>query len=157
MKIGIYFTGGSLNFARSLGPAVVNRHFPGYFWIYFVGPLLGSLLATGFFKLLNHMRYQTCNPGQDCSDDEAPQESGTTGRYDGNGTPPLKHNRTVSGATAVDHDEAIRGQRMPAQNGDANAPLPQEGISPMGSSTYTTPAYNGNTTVQPGYAAREYV
>lgn len=158
MRIGIYFTGGSLNFARSLGPAVVNRHFPGYFWIYFVGPLLGALLASGFYKLLNLMRYETCNPGQDLSDDELPQESGTIGRNHGSGSPPLKHNRNVSGATAVDHDEGIAGQRVPVQNnGDANTQSPQEGISPLGNSTYTTPAYNGDASVQPGYATREYV
>ncbi|KFZ15657.1 hypothetical protein V502_05490 [Pseudogymnoascus sp. VKM F-4520 (FW-2644)] len=155
---GIYFTGGSLNFARSLGPAVVNRNFPGYFWIYFVGPLLGALLASGFYKLLNLMRYETCNPGQDLSDDELPQESGTIGRNYRSGSPPLKHNRNVSGATAVDHDEGTGSQRVPVQNsGYDNTQSPQDGISPLGNSTYTTPAYNGDAPVQPGHATREYV
>lgn len=156
MKIGIYFTGGSLNFARSLGPAVVNRHFPGYFWIYFVGPLLGTLLASGFFKLLNLMRYETCNPGQDFSYDDLPQESGTISGGSGSGSPPIKHERNVSGATAVDHNEVARDQRMPVQNDRyANTQVHQEGISPLGNST--TPAYNSNAPVQPGYSAREYV
>ncbi|KFY64811.1 hypothetical protein V496_03002 [Pseudogymnoascus sp. VKM F-4515 (FW-2607)] len=162
---GIYFTGGSLNFARSLGPAVVNRHFPGYFWIYFVGPLLGSLLAVGFYKLLNGMRYQTCNPGQDLDGGEyTPQENGTISGGSGSGSPPLKHARNVSGVTAVDHDEAIGGQPTPVQNDRyANTQLHQDGISPLGSNTYATnvtnatPAYNSNAAVQPGYAAREYV
>lgn len=165
MRTGIYFTGGSLNFARSLGPAVVNRHFPGYFWIYLVGPLLGSLLAVGFFKLLNSMRYQTCNPGQDLGgEDYMPQESGTISGGSGSGSPPLKHARNVSGATAVDHDDGIGGQTMPVQNDRyANTQLHQEGISPLGSNTYATdvtnatPAYSSNAAVQPGYAAREYV
>ncbi|KAK3695693.1 aquaporin-like protein [Podospora appendiculata] len=68
--VGVYFTGGSLNFARSLGPAVVNGTFPGYFWIYFVGPMLGSLLASGFYSLLNYLRWKDCNPGQDFNDVE---------------------------------------------------------------------------------------
>ncbi|KAK3337671.1 aquaporin-like protein [Cercophora scortea] len=68
--VGVYFTGGSLNFARSLGPAVVDHTFPGYFWIYFVGPLLGSLLASGFYSLLNYLRWKDCNPGQDFNDVE---------------------------------------------------------------------------------------
>jgi len=63
--VGVYFTGGSLNFARSLGPAVVIGSFPGYFWIYVVGPLLGALLASGFYSLLKYLRWKECNPGQD--------------------------------------------------------------------------------------------
>ncbi|KAK0726194.1 aquaporin-like protein [Apiosordaria backusii] len=68
--VGVYFTGGSLNFARSLGPAVVNRNFPSYFWIYFLGPVLGSLLASGFYALLKYLRWKECNPGQDVDDEE---------------------------------------------------------------------------------------
>ncbi|KAK0725936.1 aquaporin-like protein [Lasiosphaeris hirsuta] len=63
--VGVYFTGGSLNPARSLGPAVVNGSFPAYFWIYWVGPLLGSLLASAFYSLLKYLRWRECNPGQD--------------------------------------------------------------------------------------------
>ncbi|KAK2731965.1 hypothetical protein FQN55_004293 [Onygenales sp. PD_40] len=59
------FTGGSLNPARSLGVDVINRSFPGYHWIYWIGPGLGSLLATGMYYLLKMLRYETCNPGQD--------------------------------------------------------------------------------------------
>ncbi|EFR01215.1 aquaporin-1 [Nannizzia gypsea CBS 118893] len=62
---GVYFTGGSLNPARSFGPDVIVGGFPGYHWIYWVGPLLGSLLATGFYQALNYLRYQNVNPGQD--------------------------------------------------------------------------------------------
>lgn len=65
IQIGVFFTGGSLNFARSLGPAVINRSFPGYFWIYFLGPVCGSAMASGFYYLLKRMRWQDCNPGQD--------------------------------------------------------------------------------------------
>ncbi|OJJ50651.1 hypothetical protein ASPZODRAFT_148119 [Penicilliopsis zonata CBS 506.65] len=69
--IGDYYTGGSLNPARSLGPAVINRNFPGYHWIYWVGPGLGSLLACGFYGLLQLFHYHTVNPGQDFNDVEA--------------------------------------------------------------------------------------
>ena len=62
---GDFFTGGSLNPARSLGPDVINRQFPGYHWIYWIGPLLGSLLASGFYGLLVLVQWQKINPGQD--------------------------------------------------------------------------------------------
>ncbi|PYI11906.1 aquaporin-like protein [Aspergillus sclerotiicarbonarius CBS 121057] len=69
--VGDYYTGGSLNPARSLGPDVINRSFPGYHWIYWVGPLLGSLLACGFFTFLKMFQYTTVNPGQDFNEWEA--------------------------------------------------------------------------------------
>ena len=62
---GINFTGGSLNPARSLGPAVISGRWPGYFWIYFVGPVFGGLVASGFYKVLQVLRWEECNPGQD--------------------------------------------------------------------------------------------
>ncbi|KAJ5261163.1 hypothetical protein N7478_011758 [Penicillium angulare] len=69
--IGDYYTGGSLNPARSLGPDVINRSFPGYHWIYWVGPLLGSLLASGFYHLLCWVQWENINPGQDFNEWEA--------------------------------------------------------------------------------------
>ncbi|KAJ5469317.1 Aquaporin-1 [Penicillium diatomitis] len=72
---GIYYTGGSLNPARSLGPDVINRSFPGYHWIYWVGPLLGSLLASAFFALLRMVRFEKINPGQDANEWEASAEA----------------------------------------------------------------------------------
>ncbi|KAK0651018.1 aquaporin-like protein [Cercophora newfieldiana] len=68
--VGVHFTGGSLNPARSLGPAVVLGKWPEYFWIYVVGPAMGALLASGFYKLLSFLRWRECNPGQDNDDVE---------------------------------------------------------------------------------------
>lgn len=67
----MYYTGGSLNPARSLGPAVVNRSFPGYHWIYWLGPILGTLVAAGFYKFIKALEYETANPGQDMDEKEA--------------------------------------------------------------------------------------
>ncbi|KAI9884023.1 MAG: hypothetical protein M1823_004187 [Watsoniomyces obsoletus] len=62
---GVYYTGGSLNPARSFGPAVVSREFVGYHWIYWLGPVLGALIAAGFYKFVKVLEYETANPGQD--------------------------------------------------------------------------------------------
>ena len=43
--VGAPFTGASLNPARSLGPAVVERRFDSI-WVYFAGPLLGAAAAA---------------------------------------------------------------------------------------------------------------
>ncbi|KAI9733966.1 MAG: hypothetical protein M1834_002623 [Cirrosporium novae-zelandiae] len=62
---GVYFTGGSLNPARSFGPSVVLHKFNHYDWIYWVGPGLGSMLAAGFYGFLHLLDYQTLVPGDD--------------------------------------------------------------------------------------------
>lgn len=62
---GVYFTGGSLNPARSFGPAVVNTSFVHYHWIYWLGPVLGSVVAAGFYKFIKILEYETANPDQD--------------------------------------------------------------------------------------------
>ncbi|KAF7926507.1 hypothetical protein BELL_0239g00030 [Botrytis elliptica] len=62
---GVYFTGGSVNPARSFGPSVVSGQFSGYHWIYWVGPILGAILASGFYKFIKMLEYETANPGQD--------------------------------------------------------------------------------------------
>ncbi|KAI5452324.1 hypothetical protein NCC49_000886 [Naganishia albida] len=41
------------------------RGFSSYHWIYWVGPTLGSLLATAFYFLLKFIKYWEINPGQD--------------------------------------------------------------------------------------------
>ncbi|KAI7361258.1 aquaporin-like protein [Hortaea werneckii] len=68
---GVFFTGGSLNPARSFGPCVVLHSFPGYHWLYWVGPILGALLAVAFYRLVKILEYETANPRQDFNDKEA--------------------------------------------------------------------------------------
>ncbi|KAK9775049.1 putative Aquaporin [Seiridium cardinale] len=63
--MGVYYTGGSVNPARSFGPCVVLGAFASYHWIYWVGPILGSLVATGFYLLVKALEYETVNPESD--------------------------------------------------------------------------------------------
>jgi aquaporin related protein len=62
---GVYYTGASLNPARSFGPSVAARSFMGYHWIYWVGPLLGALISAGYFRFIKYFEYREANPGQD--------------------------------------------------------------------------------------------
>ncbi|MCJ1413833.1 hypothetical protein MMC32_000158 [Xylographa parallela] len=68
---GVYYTGGSVNPARSFGPCVAVHNFGPNHWIYWVGPILGSLVASGFYKFIKALEYETANPGQDFDDREA--------------------------------------------------------------------------------------
>ena len=50
-------TGGSLNPARSFGPALITWDFA-YQWIYWVAPIAGGLIAAGVYKLLHSKEEQ---------------------------------------------------------------------------------------------------
>ncbi|KAI9815095.1 MAG: hypothetical protein M1827_002938 [Pycnora praestabilis] len=64
---GVYWTGGSLNPARSFGPCVVNRDFNYEHWIYWVGPFFGAIVAAFLYKMMKVLEYEVANPGQDIS------------------------------------------------------------------------------------------
>ncbi|KAF2833438.1 aquaporin-like protein [Ophiobolus disseminans] len=51
----VFFTGGSLNPARSFGPCVVVG-FTTYHWIYWLGPLMGSCVASGAYWLIKYVQ-----------------------------------------------------------------------------------------------------
>ncbi|KAH0557004.1 hypothetical protein GP486_005208 [Trichoglossum hirsutum] len=67
---GIYFSGAGINPARVFGPNVVGATFPHYHWIYWVGPFLGSLVASGVYVILRHTSGWEVNKVQ-----QAPQDA----------------------------------------------------------------------------------
>ncbi|RPA99622.1 aquaporin-like protein [Choiromyces venosus 120613-1] len=81
---GVFYTGGSVNPARSFGPAVASHHFHGYHWIYWVGPVLGALLASAFYKFIKILEYETANPGSD-GEEVVTGHTGAGGASDGGG------------------------------------------------------------------------
>lgn len=60
----VHITGGSLNPARSLGPAIFSGNM-GTYWIYIVGPLLGGLVAALVFRLFTY-DWNCCTKVDDC-------------------------------------------------------------------------------------------
>ncbi|KAF8071576.1 putative aquaporin 1 [Lyophyllum atratum] len=63
----VYYTGASMNTARSFGPAVISRFSTPNHWVYWVGPMLGSLLGSAFYATIKHYHYWTLNPDQDAT------------------------------------------------------------------------------------------
>lgn len=63
--VGVLYTGGSLNPARSLGPNVILASFSKDHWIYWLGPFMGATLAAVFYRLIKLMHFETVVPGQD--------------------------------------------------------------------------------------------
>ncbi|QRV94038.1 aquaporin, Major intrinsic protein family [Ceratobasidium sp. AG-Ba] len=64
---GVVYTGAAMNPARAFGPAVVSG-FDHKHWVYWVGPLVGSLVATLLYSVLKHINYWNLNPDQDVPD-----------------------------------------------------------------------------------------
>ncbi|KIP08039.1 hypothetical protein PHLGIDRAFT_23768 [Phlebiopsis gigantea 11061_1 CR5-6] len=48
----VYYTGGAVNTARAFGPAAVTGFPNGTHWVYWVGPGLGSLIASAIYYFL---------------------------------------------------------------------------------------------------------
>ena len=130
---GVYYTGGSLNPARSFGPCVVVHTFEDYHWIYWVGPLFGSLLASGFYKFIKMLEYETANPGQDFDENETqlfdPERDtnrpmvnfSTTSE---SGSQAITKSRPISGATFAEYKreeiplEQVRMQHSRSKSGE---------------------------------------
>ena len=48
--------------------------FVSYHWIYWAGPVLGSVVAAGFYKFIKVLEYENANPNQDASKVQQQQE-----------------------------------------------------------------------------------
>ncbi|KAE8449564.1 hypothetical protein EG329_007894 [Mollisiaceae sp. DMI_Dod_QoI] len=69
--IGVFWTGGAVNPARALAPCIVNRSFPDYHWIYWVGPTAGVILAVLFYKLVKALEYETAQAQEEYEESRA--------------------------------------------------------------------------------------
>lgn len=56
VNLGGPISGGSFNYFRSLTPSIVEGEFPREHWIYFISNVLGSGIATGFYRLIEEIQ-----------------------------------------------------------------------------------------------------
>lgn len=96
--VGVLYTGGSLNPARSMGPDVILARFPGYHWIYWAGPFMGAGLAAIFYKLIKLMHFETVVPGQD---DDGSQAALLAMKAQGAGITSASHTKPGASSLAV--------------------------------------------------------
>ncbi|RFU77699.1 aquaporin rerated, other eukaryote [Trichoderma arundinaceum] len=68
MLAGTSYTGASLNPVRSFGCAVATPSFPGYEWIYWLGPCMGASVAAGFYRFVKWSHYEEANPNREETD-----------------------------------------------------------------------------------------
>ncbi|EGG05742.1 uncharacterized protein MELLADRAFT_26257, partial [Melampsora larici-populina 98AG31] len=66
--VGVAYTGCGMNPSRALGPSVVARDFGTSHWIYWIGPMIGSLFAVGFYMVLKALKYEEIALNQDSSE-----------------------------------------------------------------------------------------
>ncbi|GAA5821319.1 hypothetical protein JCM11251_004570 [Rhodosporidiobolus azoricus] len=99
--VGVYYTGGSLNPARSFGPAVVVTEFSNYHWIYWLGPAIGTTIAAGLYRLLRILEYETCMgpEPEECAHGNY-GVSRTQSAHDSDMAPGTSHNRYLVEGTS---------------------------------------------------------
>ncbi|CAG8747595.1 1294_t:CDS:2 [Dentiscutata erythropus] len=56
------YTGASLNPARTFGPALITGEYGTANWIYYLGPILGALLAAALVTLFRKLQYKPKDP-----------------------------------------------------------------------------------------------
>lgn len=66
--VGVAYTGCGMNPSRALGPSAVARDFGTSHWIYWIGPMIGSFFAVGFYMVLKALKYEEIALNQDSSE-----------------------------------------------------------------------------------------
>ncbi|KAF2213703.1 hypothetical protein CERZMDRAFT_111324 [Cercospora zeae-maydis SCOH1-5] len=69
--VGFGYTGASVNPIRSFSLCAINSDFPYYHWIYWAGPIVGALLPSAYYRLMELLAPQSIS-----NEDEAEEGHG---------------------------------------------------------------------------------
>lgn len=115
-------TGGSLNTARSFGPAVVTR-FDDSHWVYWLGPTLGAVLASVVYMCIKGSHYWRLAPDQDATDYRKTPHV-RLGRHAAGDDAPAESSDSPASATETSDASALskaeKGERRPSDGGIQN-------------------------------------
>lgn len=105
-----------------------------------VGPLLGALIAVGFYRLIKVLEYETANPGQDFNDKEAEvfsvdEDTAATAADVARPNIAIGRSEYIADDNGIHQSQDIRQSQGRAPKAPANynhpSPLPEE-TSPAG-------------------------
>jgi len=130
--LGTNWTGCGMNPARSFGPSVVSASFPGYHWIYWVGPLIGALISVTLYTILKVFDYGSVVLGQDSDQDNgadsvATRIHGWSARH--GFTRAQREALAASGMKTKDIDKAEKGMIHSAAVAEGVVPPTEEDIA----------------------------
>jgi aquaporin related protein len=126
-----------MNPIRSLAPCIVNRSFPEYLWIYFVGPIAGVILAVLVYKLVKALEYETAQDQDQDQELILPTARNVNGRKPSSvipmasvksGTPSVEHSPTKTNELRVKtktHTKSISFIDVPGPEKEQKAVLPE--------------------------------
>ncbi|GHJ90260.1 hypothetical protein NliqN6_6662 [Naganishia liquefaciens] len=140
--MSVYYTGGSLNPARSFGPCVVLRQFNGYHYIYWLGPALGATIAAGFYKFIKFLEYETVL-GPEADDEAAAAKSRSQGVTNMNQAVPGGANSLTGGAITAPGMLASSGRTATATSVPSGPTMANQGTGLGDLLTHDEPAVSG--------------
>lgn len=127
--VGVFWTGGSMNPARSLAPAVATKSFHQTQWIYWVGPFAGAILAVIIYKIVTVLEYTSAGslPGDGDLPIAEPTRTDSEPRKDSDEDMPATKDISPPAGYATSYQPPVEPRQVVVPRQNAAARLPEHG------------------------------